>query len=321
MTRYDGFLYPFRQGSLGVDLFFVISGFLITGLMMREQDTTGKLSLKRFYTHRAFRILPPLYVFLFVVGIRNWLGIDSVDKGSFFAAAFYYWNYRLGGVQILGHLWSLSLEEQFYLLWPIAVLLLSRKNCLKLAVVLVVLMPFSRVATYVLCPPLRGMTGMMLHTHIDTIMLGCILALCMDLYPALVQKFNRRWLFACSVVFLFGIEPKLFDRFRGWWHLPIGMTVDGLCALFIVLYAISHRDGLVGRILNNRLVRHVGVISYSLYLWQQMFCFNEPWSWPPLNLIPIFICAECSYFLVEKPARRLRDRLQARPRRLAVDPV
>jgi peptidoglycan/LPS O-acetylase OafA/YrhL len=317
LDSHTTFLYPLRQGGMGVEIFFVISGFLITKLMLKEQDKTGGLSLKRFYAHRAFRILPPFYVYLAAVGIRIWLGIDHVDGPSFASAALYYWNYyfHASGL-ILGHLWSLSLEEQFYLLWPICLLLWNRRTCLRIALSLVVVMPFSRLLTYLYLPASRGHIDMMLHTHIDTIMCGCVLALAFDRHWRLFEKANRGWWFLASVVFLFAVEPVLIEHYRGTWRLMAGFTLESLSATIIVLYAVTHKDNLVGRILNNPVLRHIGVISYGLYLWQQMFTFNEPLSWVPLNLIPIFLCAELSYFLVEKPMRSLRDGLVAKPERM-----
>ena len=138
--RTGKFFASIRQGSLGVAIFFVISGFLITHLLLKELNRTETISLKRFYVHRAFRILPPFYVFLAVVGVRSLLHIEPVSLSNFACAGLYVWNYNLHFSDwILGHLWSLSLEEQFYLLWPLCLVFFSKRSCLRIACVLIAL--------------------------------------------------------------------------------------------------------------------------------------------------------------------------------------
>ena len=104
-----------RMGEMGVLLFFVLSGYLITGLLAAEYQKTGGLDLRTFYIRRAFRLLPPLYLFLFVVAALEWLHIVRDVPFRDFAAAVLYVRNIFGSSQSLAHLWSLSLEEQFYL--------------------------------------------------------------------------------------------------------------------------------------------------------------------------------------------------------------
>jgi len=98
-----------------------------------------------------------------------------------------------------------------------------------------------------------------------------------------------------------------FLSVKGTWALPFGITLEGLSCAVILIYAVANPTSILGRILNNRVIVHIGMISYGIYLWQQLFVFSEPLSQFPLNTVFILICAELSYFLVEKPSYWLRD--------------
>lgn len=306
------YLYPLRDGGLGVAMFFVISGFLITHLLLRELNKTGKINVGEFYIRRAFRILPACYTFLAVIGILSLLHITPVDLYSFLSAVTYTWNYNIHAEGlILGHLWSLSLEEQFYLLWPACLVLFRKTTCLWLAVAAVLLSPISRVATYFLLPEWRGHTGMMLHTRIDTIMVGCTLALVLDmkLWNSFLRRINRLDVVMAAAIFVLFLNAPLSNHYRGVYRLTVGISLQGICCGILLLYATSHPQNPLGRILNHPILRHIGVISYSLYLWQQLFTFNERFSTFPWNVLIIFACAETSYFLVERPSFYLRDKV------------
>jgi peptidoglycan/LPS O-acetylase OafA/YrhL len=306
------FLYPLRDGHLGVATFFVISGFLITNLLLRELNKAGEISLRRFYIRRAFRIFPPCYVYLAVIGILSLARITPVDLGSFLSATTYTWNYNIHAQgNVLGHLWSLSLEEQFYLLWPACLVLFRKATCLRIAIVAVCLSPISRLAVYFLQPEWRGHTGMMLHTRIDTIMIGCILALVLDLqlWSGFLRRITRLDVVLAAAAFVLFVNHPLIDRFKGGYELALGITLQSICCGILVLFATSHSQNPLGKILNHPVLRHIGMISYSLYLWQQLFTFHERFSAFPWNVIIIFACAELSYFLVEKPSFYLRDKV------------
>ncbi len=312
-TRHSGrYIHLLRDGTLGVATFFVISGFLITHLLLRELNSSGRINLGEFYFRRAFRIFPPSYAFLIVIGVLALTHQVPLNLVSYISALTYTWNYNLHATsRILGHLWSLSLEEQFYLLWPALLLFFRKRTCLWIAVATVALSPISRVLTYFLLPAWRGHIGMMLHTRIDTIMMGCILALALDLklWPTLWQTINRPGIALIAAVFALFINQPLDDRFGGTYNLTLGISLQGLCCTIVILYAISHPDGRLGRVLNHPVLRHIGLISYSLYLWQQLFTAHERFSTFPWNILFIFGCAELSYFLIERPSFSIRDRL------------
>jgi peptidoglycan/LPS O-acetylase OafA/YrhL len=299
----------------GVSVFFVISGFLITSLLLKELQEEGMVHLRRFYLRRAFRIFPPFYVYLGVILVLALVGLFHTPLRVFFFAATYTLNFYFGsggafvGVQ---HIWSLCVEEQFYLLWPAALVFVGRQRAIYVAVFLILASPFVRVITYaMLAPQHRAVVNRMFHSSIDTIMFGCLLAL-LGQSSRLNMKLDRcanHSTFALACFFLCFLDPLLDLRFHGRYDLTVGMTLEGICICLITLYVIRRPKGFPGRILNLPALRHVGIISYGLYLWQNIFT-GESSQFFPFNLGAIFVCAEVSYWVVERPSLRLRDRQQ-----------
>jgi peptidoglycan/LPS O-acetylase OafA/YrhL len=298
----------------GVSVFFVISGFLITSLLLKEWHATGTIAIKRFYLRRAFRIFPPFYLYLGIIFVLALVGIFRTPLRAFFFAAAYTSDYYLGpgaGSGGLQHLWSLSVEEQFYLLWPAALLMLGKRRAIFLAWSLILVSPFSRAITYfVLAPPHRAMVNRMFHSGIDTIMFGCLLALLWqnDRFNRLQRNWIGPWAMTCAVFFLFVVDPLLEMHFFAAYSLLVGMTLEGVSICVITLYVVKRPETLPGRILNTRVLRHIGVVSYSLYLWQSIFTV-ELSQYFPLNMAAALACAELSYWAVERPSLRLRERL------------
>ena len=311
--------FPYLQfselGQSGVDVFFVISGFLITYLLLKEYEGAGAIRLRTFYLRRFFRIFPPFYVYLGVVGILWASGTVREDVRNFFSAATYTWNYQLHRVPdwLLGHTWSLSLEEQFYLLWPPCLALLGKRRSMYIALGLILISPASRAVTYLLMPAWRETEWTMLHTRLDTIMFGCALALLWreERFTRWLDNLLHPALFTLSVLYIVILAPCLSARFQARYDWTVGYTLQGALISILLLYVVKKPASLPGRILNLRLIRHVGVISYGLYLWQQLFTGPRTFLFP-LNLVAIFACAELSYFLVERPAFRLRDMIGER---------
>lgn len=166
---------------LGVLVFFIISGFLITSLMMRERETTGTISLKRFYLRRVLRIFPAFYAFILVLAIAVWLGAAHLTGRDFAFALTYTVNYVPSPPWRTGHLWSLSIEEQFYLLWPLTLLMLRERRALILAIAAIFAGPLVRVAIrewifHVDPHSLGGMTKSF-PAMFDYLAVGCALAL------------------------------------------------------------------------------------------------------------------------------------------------
>jgi peptidoglycan/LPS O-acetylase OafA/YrhL len=317
-----------RAGAIwsgdGVGIFFVLSGFLITPLLVREFNKSGRISIRSFYIRRAVRILPPFVVYLaFAFCFCLYEHIPFVPQ-NFTSALFFYRDYFfVNDLWLTQHTWSLSVEEQFYLLWPVILLLAlryrGRSAAAKVTAGLILLTPLLRVVSGRVMPSLAHEELYMLHSRMDALMSGCLVALCVGLpkFEAVYQKIAKFW-WLLPLEF-WGISIVLCDLFGIIYRKSIGLTVDSIVVAFFILWATRNADHWLGRILNSRLLVQAGIMSYSAYLWQTFFLHegNNTWAGQfPFSLLYIWIAAWASYNLVEKSALRLRDRLmQRRPAR------
>src|SRR5215475_12800497 len=163
--------FPRVYGTLGVRIFFVLSGFLITKILLQEHERTATISLRDFYIRRAYRIFPAAVVYLLVVGGIFWHQLRWYDIA---AATFYVANMQTSLPWMLGHLWSLSIEEQFYLLWPFALKIWFRRRTAILVGVFL-FTPAFLTALYALHA--RGGIVSSLPVYADGLAIGCLLAI------------------------------------------------------------------------------------------------------------------------------------------------
>ncbi|HVE58040.1 MAG TPA: acyltransferase, partial [Pyrinomonadaceae bacterium] len=185
-------------GNLGVRVFFVISGFLITGLLLKEIEKTSGVNLLKFYFRRTLRIFPPYYFYLLVIAVITFLGFIYVPLKSLFFASVYITDYANPSNWLLGHTWSLAVEEQFYLLFP-GVLLILGIRYTKIFLFLVVLAsPLIRLADFQFfgSEPIWVVKGF--HANMDALAIGCLLAL---FYKRLHQNAFYRRLLRSKIVF------------------------------------------------------------------------------------------------------------------------
>ena len=301
------------NGSVGVSIFFVISGFLITILLLKERSRFGSIDITDFYLRRVFRILPAFVVYISVIAALTSAGILTVPSQQFWHALTFTMDYVPEKNWFLGHVWSLSVEEQFYLIWPLLVVLCSRRVLAVIAGAVILLGPFIRMADRVLLPGTRFEIEYMAHTRADMLMFGCLIALCFqhDRLHALLRISNSFRLPGISTLFLFVISPLLELRFGGVYIKTIGYTLQGLSISFILLYLVTRPHGISGRMFNSKLAIHIGAISYSLYLWQELFLGFRQFNMLStlLRIGAAFLLAEASYFFVESPMLRLKQRI------------
>jgi peptidoglycan/LPS O-acetylase OafA/YrhL len=303
-------------GSRGVSIFFVVSGFIITTLLVREREAQGTISLRSFYLRRCFRILPPFYIFLACLAVLWKLGWIELSWKSLATSATFVRDYINPSDWWTGHSWSLSVEEQFYLLWPVALTLFGPRRMKEIAIQLIVVAPALRILTLTLLPHAGEPIGLMFHMRVDGLMCGCVLAL-MRAEPGFAQRYRRllRWELAVfAAILLLFVSTALFWQFREGYWLTLGSSLENLCISYLLLYAVEIPRSLFGRFLNLRVVVHIGQISYSLYLWQQVFLTvlnTSILGHFPLNLIAALGVAEFSWWLIEKPSLALRQRVEA----------
>ncbi|MGV1004409.1 MAG: acyltransferase family protein [Candidatus Nanopelagicales bacterium] len=324
-------------GFLGVDVFFVLSGFLITSLLLIELDSRGRVDLGRFYLRRARRLLPALLaVLLFSAILVAFLATDVAAgfRHDLPGALFYYSNWLnivsqtsyfefIGRPPMLQHLWSLAVEEQFYLVWPLVMLLAYRvRGARGVAVVALsgaVLSTMAMVVGSVRAEMPAAHDPSRLYFGTDTHAMGVLVgaALAVIWRPgrtaAVVPRQVRRVISAVGltalvvlmICFAFLSEYSVF-LYRGGFLVVSVVTA-------VVVAAASHRGVAFGRILGVRPLRYLGERSYGLYLWHwPLFIVLRPGQDMALTGLPAFalrmvlllIVAEASYRYLELPARR-----------------
>jgi len=316
----------FSNAALGVQIFFVISGYLITKLLMIEREKTGRIDLKDFYIRRILRIFPVFFLYIIVLVLLKWSVMPNVfkDYSLILFAALYLWNYKHYFIQesasdngnfYLSHFWSLSMEEQFYLLWPITFIKANASLLIRITIGLIILIPFIRVATYFLMPASRPQVSVMLHTGGDAILMGCLGAL-IEQHTLFKNKcswiLKKSWLIFLVFLFLFIGSPLLTMRLKGAYLFTFGQTLNNVSIMFL-LYWCMYVPSRVADVLNSKLFVQIGILSYSLYIWQPLILTEKTNVWInrfPQNIIAIFAIAFISYYLVEKPILGLKKRFK-----------
>jgi peptidoglycan/LPS O-acetylase OafA/YrhL len=317
ITQSSPFRFVVGNGMHGVAVFFVISGYLITTILLRELANTHSISLRRFYFRRTLRIFPPYYAFLVVMGLL-WTGhVIKLDLTSYVAAATYTWALNPHATSaLLTHAWSLSIEELFYLLWPLCLLLLyPTRRTLHWVIGAILFFPVLRVALYFLLPSLRGHEFYMVQGWADTMLVGCLLALVRQRkeFEEWHSRVLKGWMVVLAGFVAFYMSPlvmlSLPKRAAGFYANAVNPSLVAAATAVIVLYLTTRTRSMAARILNHGILRHIGVLSYSLYLWQQMFMMHQlHFYW--VGYIYAFLTAETSFWLIERPSLRLRRELE-----------
>jgi peptidoglycan/LPS O-acetylase OafA/YrhL len=314
---------PHVLGAVGVDIFFAISGFLITTLLLTERARTGSISLRGFYWRRAVRILPPFLAYLGVLALLDAAGLLTIVRRDWLAALTYTANFVPDVTVPLAHLWSLSVEEHFYLLWPLVLLVAGIDRSGRIALGCLVAQPILRWCFY------RYGNGLIdidyaTFTRLDTIACGCLLAI---LAHRLGHPNGERPGRLASTValldrmprlgFLAGATLLLTSTFvlshSGKYMIAVRPFVDAF-AIGLLLWTASRTPTMgVARVLNWTPLAWCGRLSYSLYLWQQLFLdptHADRWVCQfPQNILLPFGMAIASYYCIERPCLRLRDRV------------
>jgi peptidoglycan/LPS O-acetylase OafA/YrhL len=308
-------------GDLGVRTFFVISGYLITTLLLTEYGKRGRISLRDFYIRRVYRIFPAFYVYLavlLVIAALGWIELPARDVAF---AATYTMNFHAERTWWLGHLWSLAVEEQFYLIWPLAMAVLKPARALWFALAAIAVAPMLRVLAFVLWPDIRPLTDQAFPFVFDSLATGCVLALARDwleTQPTYLMWIDSPAFWALPLACIYALSIH-----RTGFNLALGVTLGNLGIAMAIHRCVRHPTYPVGRVLESRPLVFIGGLSYSLYLWQQPFVNRHAGSIVnafPLHFAFAFGAALLSYYLVEQPMLALRARRAAR-KQAAAAPV
>ncbi|TDX01807.1 acyltransferase family protein [Dinghuibacter silviterrae] len=314
---------PFFNGEFGVNVFFVISGFLITSLLLKEEKEGGSISLKDFYMRRALRIFPAYYFLLFVYYVLQKFDIIHIPGGSWLTSLLYVKYINYNDDVYTGHAWSLSIEENFYFFWPF-VFLLGDKVRRYTALALVGVVPCFRLFLYF--HPITWIDELSFFVRIDSIATGCLCALYKD---KIIKFLSPFWwdavLIALTTLFIWPwLGQLVHGTFAIYIFVAFGVlsgTVVNVIIVIVMMYAVYGPKGSLYKVLNTRLFNYIGVLSYSLYLWQQFFMTRTRfWGTQfPQNWLFIVAAALFSYYIIEKPFLSLKSRFKGK--RKAPNPI
>lgn len=315
----------FEGGGFGVDLFFVLSGFLITWLLLKEKQKYGQISIKEFYFRRVLRIVPAYVLFLlgyYLLALFVFRESKPQLVVSTLASATYTTNIAFSwfDLQILQvHTWSLSMEEQFYLLFPAMVARMSQPGAIRVIFALLVIAPLWRLTLFLSFDVLntyRIEFGP--DTRYDSILWGCLLAF---VYTGQKLKEKIRnipkksvllaGLMLIGVSIMTALENKLFKN-------TIGYSVISLGFCLILWYFLNETSSWATKILSCKSMVFVGTLSYSLYLWHlpmvglanrvrlRLDPYCSEFGAQLFYVAASMIAAMVSYYLIERPFLQLK---------------
>jgi len=338
----DSFIHNY--GSMGVDLFFAISGILICSRLLDEEYTNHQISIRDFYVRRFCRILPPAWLYLGVLAVLGIAHVVHVGLAAWLCSLVFlgnYYNVWVRSVEVslyTNHFWSLAIEEHFYLILP-GILVLFRKH--RIAVLVTLIAAFFVYGTLIHAN--RGWLDFMggnesvmrTELRINALIFPALLAIL--LRKPTFNRFSERWLKphfvipALIVVFgaLFALAVKLHLSNSG-----LIQTAANFGFPFLIVSTMMHPRTWLSRLLEIAPLRHLGKISYSIYLWHQLFFIGKHTSfgaaWPfnllqswPWSMCAVLLIANASFYLVERPFIRLGHRLAppATPGRRDMEPA
>ena len=318
-----------ENGRLGVRIFFVLSGFLIYTLSAREITRHGSFSVKHFYLRRIIRIFPAFYTYLILIAICSAVGYLDVSWSSLICAGTFTMNVESlwGGwfstaatgsgtlaTWVVLHYWTLAVEEQFYLSWPIVIWLRSRNWLWGVLWCIMILGPVSRVLMHVTYPSLRSSIDFLLSY--DSIAGGVLLGMCHERWPAFKSMLSspiQKWRHQLAVLACFGLivftSPLLNAQFREFYRVPIRQSLEIGVIMLLITLLIQPQQSWYFKFLNHPAITTLGVISYSLYLYNMLFLDESRQDWmtqSPQNFGFLFAAAIVSYHMIEKPFFHLR---------------
>lgn len=308
------------SGSTGVMIFFTISGFLITLLLLHEQRSFGRIQFASFFARRFLRLLPPLL--LFYAGVLLLMHFNYLPERylAVLLSFFYVYNFVPVSEYVgeLGHTWSLAVEEQFYIIWPFILSVFRRIRWVVLFSVLLILICIGVKLLYK-TPIYYKDTPYYLFDHFFPnrwfipaclpIMVGSLTAIALFYKGTYLKKIvDVRFLLLFLLLFF---AQLLFDGLS----FVVIETLQPIAVSLILLWIYFNQDSLIVRFLEFRLFSYVGKISYGLYVYQGLFLRTGPggdlWIQKfPFNIILVFVTAVLSYHIIEFPILNYKKRFK-----------
>ena len=339
--------------SVTIDLFFVLSGYLITALLLEEWSKTGQISMRKFYVRRGLRLLPALYLLLAFVTLAalftDWLPVSTkLALAEVAAAALYVYPIILatkGESAFLLHLWTLSVEEWFYFIWPGVLLLVGLKpgTAIRFRLVIAALIALCVGMMAIRFAGLEdGLSSLLLRLRPDSLAYGALLAIGLrKLNDVTTPRIERTLGIVGPIGFLALLYFELFAAYPrqpgvDYEHYQIQAfgSITYQLAIWSCFFAIGHLvnkpKGYVSRAMSNRPLMYLGILSYAIYLWhqplflilnQEQFFNGDPngsgaptvgqmWMFGLAVTVLTLVVAFISRHLVELPALRMKKRFE-----------
>ena len=311
-------------GIHGVLIFFGLSGFLITHKLLLDESRHGRISLWAFYVRRTFRILPATLFFLLAVGLLALAGILDISAGRWLSSLLFAANYSTADYSwYLGHFWSLAVEEHFYVLWPAMFLWLGVvRRRLAWAVGMACALALWRAIDFKF--QMTGSSPAMFigrtDIRVDHILWGVVIALA-NADPWWRPRLNA--LLADGRVMgllLLSLAGLLFVYHVDWKLKFVMLTMEGILVPLAIMSTYINHQGGIARFLEIPFLRLIGRLSFSIYLWQQLFLVWIEARVPalaeiqtfPANIAALAVCAMISFYLIEEPCIALGRRVLKR---------
>jgi peptidoglycan/LPS O-acetylase OafA/YrhL len=293
-----GFINYFFFGWLGVDLFFVLSGFLITDILLKTFG--NKNYLRNFYTRRVLRIFPLYYLSLIIfLLILPRVPDIAIDLSYYTQHQWWLWTYLQNWLYILKptdstnalhHFWSLAVEEQFYLLWPLAILILKKpKYLLLLMGVLLLLVMVFRFFIWTFRIEDLAYFNLYTFSRIDGICIGCMLSLVQRINVGFLKKYTPAIVFAMAAMnFIFYFFNRRF-HFTFPYLAIVGYTTFAMLFALLINEAVTQQTRIINFVFNNGILKFFGKISYGLYIYHwPVYLLLSPYliKWTQINISP-----------------------------------
>jgi peptidoglycan/LPS O-acetylase OafA/YrhL len=296
-------------GQMGVNIFFVISGFLITTLLLKEKYTIGRINLKNFYIRRGLRILPLVYLYLIVLLFLKIIYHLPITGKSFIASFLFVRNLTWENDWYTTHFWTLGIEEQYYLTFPFLLTLLPLRLFKRITIILIIVLPilshiyFSKTDTEVLHFNQFSHVALSLVVNVFgkglLILIGSLFSILFLTGSGFINQLYAKApgilsfvLFIASIPLCFPVFPQYVGFFTD--------TIFGISTAIVIILNLKEQS-FFSRLLNLEILKKIGILSYSIYIWQQLFTHLQPWGGNLfLNLTALAIVAFLSYYFYEK---------------------
>ncbi|MEN9884656.1 MAG: hypothetical protein RLZZ420_1873 [Bacteroidota bacterium] len=299
-----------KGGAIGVDIFFVLSGFLITQNLLDDYVSNGNISMKKFWLKRFFRLFPPFFVLLISIFIlsfyiedvklKNAVLIEIRDSFLYLSNFSWFWSDHNDN-RILGHTWSLSVEQQFYIVWPLflygIIRFVQKKWVFVMLLIVFLSLSFFKHSRY--------SSEIFKSIYFESIFIGCMFSIAV--WNRWITNYRHSFLAFLSFVLICVVGLFGFDFFKYFSLTGYVFLLVPLAVILILINCMSLDNSWINNILSFKPLVYIGSISYGLYLWHipvfrlfKWYSNSPPYISFILKFILTFIIASLSYFLLEK---------------------